>query len=331
MVTVDPLFSDPEPLFKSEEPSTTSAQGVPLFGETGGRERAPQPAPLFDQVESAVSPLFQAKPNEAAAELLFKANESPAVRPPELKPEVLFNPDEPAKIVPRVTEVGPAFAVIEDPLVLQTLGKIEQDHPEKKPQERLLKGLMIGLFPLDFDRIAEFAAKAIREQQAIASEAKRITDLHLSLDVTATIDHIMQEAKNQHQPKAHGFLQKLKTELESTLKTQEGPAQWYARLHTLRGSLKLVATEAPTVLQKGGECLDQLTDYALILKALVPSIRDRSLNDAAGRRLTLLLGAIQQIQISVKSLEQAQTLIRNQLQQIDEAMTITLPALGYTL
>ena len=337
MVNVDPLFQDQDPGPSNSVTDGTSV--VPLFGSDDTGPATPVisqsgPGALFEE-EPEASPLFQPKAPPSEPNPLF-APDSPSTgaigtKDAVGKPNPLFDPNEPAPVTGAPLEVGPAFEVPKDPLVEQTLARILQENPDKAQQERLFRGQMADLFPLDFEKLSDFAAKAIRVQQAVVSDGKRATDLHLSLCVQETLTCTMQAARDQRTPAGKSILQKLKSELESTLKVQEGPAQWYAQLHTLRGSLKLVAAELPPILESGAECLEQLTRYALILKALIPSIQDRSLNDAASRRMVLLLGAIQQIQISVKSLEQAQTLVRNEMQQVDETLTITLPALGFTL
>lgn len=321
----------PSPLFV--EPDHDSTVSPVLFPEDSPSNSASQPSPeptlLFDPKDPApvVSP-------DLEPDALFDPNEAspPASAPsPVTSSAPLFNPDNPGEsLAPKpVPQVTAAFDTPKDPLVEQVLSRILQEYPDRAGQERILRGRMQGFFPLDFDKITDFGESAIHQEQAVVSEGKRSTDLHQSLQVQEQVSRILEEAKGVQKP-AGSILGRLKKEVTS-FAAHDGPPQWYATLHRLKGSLKLVSTEIPAIMTTGQECQDALTQYALILKAVVPSILDRPLNDAAARRLTILLGALQQVQITLKQLDQSRSLIHTEMQQIDETMTITLPALGFTI
>lgn len=338
-LTVKPLFDQAEnalcvaverteslvkPLFDSTEPYTPPVQ------------KTKDPKPLFDASDSAdvhqatsdipLCPLFQSDDNvetmqpvratpEKSIDRLFHESESPL---PTTAPQIAATHG-----------VQPAFDEPKDPLVEKVLSMVLKEYPDQSQNERVLRNMMTGLFPVDFDRIACFAQESVSQQQAVTSETQRNLSLHSTLQVQESLAKIIQDVKNTQNTNHGSLLQKLKKEV-SSLTSRSDPAQWYDALRRMKGSLNLVAAEIPPIIESGQPSLQKLTRYTMILKVIEPTIQDQSLGDAARRRLNLLLGAVQQLQNTLKQLDQTQAVIRGEIQQIDETITITLPALGFT-
>lgn len=339
--TGQPLSANPvQPLFAADEPRTAVVGKLlfdpsvanPLFTEDHQQPNSVLSAtPLFAPDEDP-APAVKTDIRPAA---LFDQNE-PAIAPQPSCPEppVLFDPNEAdtAPAVRTTPEIKAAFEVPTDPLVDQVMTRILAEYPDRATEERALRNKMTGLFPMDFDKITDFAESALLKQRAFVAEAKRVLDLHQSLNIQDQMAEIIRAAQDTQKSNTSGsLLSKLRQEVVSRTTHVSGSAQWHATLHRLRGSLKLISGEIPAILSAGQESLKEIAQYAVILKALVPAIQDASINDAGARRLTLILGALQQVQIAIKQVEQAQALLRTEIQQVDETITVTLPALGFTI
>lgn len=321
-----------------------SNKDLKLFDDQGTVQAPEDPAPLFQEPESKTfTPLFDPsplssppqQPEQTASQTGLFAQETLKPLPTNTvtrdQSTTLFHQapmaDPPAPKVP--AEVGPAFDIPRDPMVEQTLRNLLQSFPDTEGQENSFRQLMEGIFPLTIQQIESLGEVATREEGALVAEAKRLTEIHQTMGIQETLSGILRAAKVAHDSPhgALGFLHKI----ESAAKFRGNPEDWHRQLGALKISIHGLSGKLPPFLDTAAEIQNKLSAYAKLAKVLADSTQDPSLKDAIQRRETLLLGALQQTQISLKQVEQMRDLLRVESQQLEEAKTITLPALGFTL
>lgn len=320
-------------LFPPEKKDDVSI--APLFAKASDTPQVDKPEGLFGQ-DTALPPLASsANESQKLPDPLFAPNPLPPItktsfEPVEKKSDPLFTPAEglPVMAPPPSVVASPLFQSPANPLVEQLLNKLVAAFPGEEPHGNAYRNLMTNLFPLTMERVDQFGDAVILQESALIAEAKRLTDLHQSMQIQETLTDILRAAKVTHETPhgALGFLHKI----ESAAKLRGNPEDWHRQLSTLKISMHGLSVKLPPFLESAAEIAERLARWVKLAKVLADSTQDASLKDAVQRKETLLLGALQQTMISQKQIEQVQHMLHVESQQIDEAQTITLPAMGFT-
>jgi len=323
---VEALF----PSEKSQKPSvaTQKQQSVsPIFGE----ENVPHVTPK--------NPPHQ-------IELLFPAGESTpttSVRRQQVehKPDFLFA-NEPASVVTPIAQnaspkkpVAPsvAFAPERDPIVEAYLKKVMEAYPQESPHENLYRNLLAQVIPTTQEKTLVWGEHVVQVAQGAIARAQQVQAQWAQMNVQETLQATIEAAKVHQQLKlgtgehgVAGLLHRAQALVESV--EYGDPAEGKRALENLAAGIRQSLSSVSAITDLCQECADQLAQLGRCAQVLIPAIQDASLHGALERRSMVFLGLLQQAQIAQKQIQQQSSLLATELSQIDQAVHVTLPALG---
>ena len=351
-------------LFDEEPPTTVTPKAMqpPDLQSADLQSADLQSADLQSaDLQSAAQPgsaLFDSEPQNTTLEPLFgiepwpecKANipEPTSVTPvllddtPAVPQRVIAHPPEPVRLddsapaapqsVVKAPEPQEIFASEEDPLVTQALRHAKDQFPDIFDQERrTLKSRFESLFPLDFDRISQYAEKTLRHVPTVMQEVTQSSETLSTLSVPAVIQEISaqaQAAAGGGAAPGHGGLSGLLKKVESRVRPFD-PQVASNRLMQLYGGVKSIHSRLSGVNDLANDVFTQIQTDIRVLSVLKVVSEKTPVETAVQRRHDLLLVTGQQMRLGMKQLEALRGQTENSLMQIEEMRTVTLPSLGF--
>jgi hypothetical protein len=223
------------------------------------------------------------------------------------------------------------FASEENPLVTQALRHAKEQFPDVFEQEHwALKSRFERLFPLDFDRISQYAEKTLRHVPTVMQEVTQASERLSTLSVPAVIQEISEQARaaaGGGTATGHGLSGLLK-KVESRVRPFDAQIA-SNRLMQLYGGVKNIHGRLSGVQDLAQDVFTQIQTDIRVLSVLKVVSEKTPVETAVVRRHDLLLVTGQQIQLGMKQLEALRGHTENSLMQIEEMRTVTLPSLGF--